>query len=78
MRLWRKLTKVYADLQTISQMLHEYNFISRSVEYLIEALQEQVSYHARYHHQNGHIITYVGFIPWPKSATLHNYYGIVG
>ena len=44
MKLWRKLVKVYADLQTISQMLNEYNFVSRSVEYLIEALQEQVNY----------------------------------
>ena len=43
MKLWRKLVKVYADLQTISQMLNEYNFVSRSVEYLIEALQEQVN-----------------------------------
>ena len=47
MKLWRKLTKVYADLETISQMLHEYNFISRSVDVLIGALQEQVQYHAR-------------------------------
>ena len=47
MKLWRKLVKVYADLQTISQMLHEYNFVSRSVEYLIEALQEQVEYRVR-------------------------------
>lgn len=45
MKLWRKLVKVYADLQTISQMLHEYNFVSRSVEYLIEALQEQMNVH---------------------------------
>jgi hypothetical protein len=45
MKLWRKLVKVYADLQTISQMLNEYNFVSRSVEYLIEALQEQMNIH---------------------------------
>lgn len=45
MKLWRKLVKVHADLLTISQMLNEYNFVSRSVEYLIEALQEQMNIH---------------------------------
>jgi hypothetical protein len=53
MKLWRKLTKVYADLETISQMLHEYNFISRSVDVLIGALQEQMNVHnVNYEHMN--------------------------
>lgn len=43
MKLWKKLVKVHGDLQTLSRTLHEYNFVSRSVEYLIEALQEQVT-----------------------------------
>lgn len=43
MKLWKKLVKVHADLQTLSYTLHEYNFVSRSVEYLIEALQEQMN-----------------------------------
>jgi hypothetical protein len=44
MKLWRKLVKVHADLQTLSYTMHSYNFVSRSVEFLIEALQEQVNY----------------------------------
>ena len=48
MKLWKKLVKVHADLQTLSYTLHEYNFVSRSVEYLIEALQEQVNYRTHY------------------------------
>ena len=43
MKLWRKLVKVHADLQTLSYTMHSYNFVSRSVEFLIEALQEQVT-----------------------------------
>jgi len=43
MKLWKKLVKVHGDLQTLSRTLHEYNFVSRSVEYLIEALQEQMN-----------------------------------
>ena len=48
MKLWKKLVKVHADLQTLSYTLHEYNFVSRSVEYLIEALQEQVNYRTHF------------------------------
>lgn len=43
MKLWRKLVKVHADLQTLSYTMHSYNFVSRSVEFLIEALQEQMN-----------------------------------
>lgn len=43
MKLWHKLVKVHADLQTLSYTMHSYNFVSRSVEFLIEALQEQMN-----------------------------------
>jgi hypothetical protein len=45
LKLWRKLNKVYDDLQTISQMIRKYDFISRSVQVLIEELQEQMNIH---------------------------------
>jgi hypothetical protein len=60
MKLWKKLVKVHGDLQTLSRTLHEYNFVSRSVEYLIEALQEQM---------NIENVTYDDFEPSMTHAT---------